>query len=290
MATAAAYRTLGLAPGASNDEVRLAYKRLALQYHPDKNRDGIDTTEVFQRISAAYKHISDPPQDQHDGEMGSDFHDAAAFEDFMQMFDAMFRTPSLFGSKKKAKGKRRGMRRRGAGRSKIDLDEFLFAGLSAFGDMNHECFAHMPGMTFSMPGDPFGDEDDLAALFEEMARLQTKPGKSKLRPTGRNRRRGAQTPAPKENKESYESVTTDDAESSPIRHSVQIGDSVAVSGGKLKGTVAFVGNVHYCKGEMVGVVFDEAVGKNSGTIKGVEYFKCLPQHGLMVQLQDVART
>ena len=56
------YRTLRLAPGATRAEVKKAFHRLALQYHPDVARrpdgdeedsDGID----FQRINAAYQRV-----------------------------------------------------------------------------------------------------------------------------------------------------------------------------------------------------------------------------------------
>jgi dynactin complex subunit len=56
-----------------------------------------------------------------------------------------------------------------------------------------------------------------------------------------------------------------------------------------QGKVAFIGDVHYAKGTYVGVVMkDPAQGKNSGTVRGVEYFRCKPsERGLMVPLMDV---
>lgn len=57
-----------------------------------------------------------------------------------------------------------------------------------------------------------------------------------------------------------------------------------------KGKVAYVGDVHYAKGTYVGVVMDDAAqGKNSGTIRGVEYFICPKNRGLMVSLQDIKK-
>ena len=51
------YRTLRLQPGASRGEVKKAFHRLALQYHPDvvrqENSDRVD----FQRINAAYRRV-----------------------------------------------------------------------------------------------------------------------------------------------------------------------------------------------------------------------------------------
>ncbi len=54
--------------------------------------------------------------------------------------------------------------------------------------------------------------------------------------------------------------------------------------------MAYVGDVHYAKGTYVGVVMDDAAqGKNSGTIRGVEYFICPKNRGLMVSLQDIKK-
>jgi dynactin complex subunit len=57
-----------------------------------------------------------------------------------------------------------------------------------------------------------------------------------------------------------------------------------------KGKVAFVGDVHYAKGIFVGVVMDDPKqGKNSGTVRGVEYFSCPNNRGLMVSAQDIKK-
>lgn len=44
------HKTLGVAPDASFEEVRAAYKRLAMQHHPDRGGD----IETFQRVKHAY--------------------------------------------------------------------------------------------------------------------------------------------------------------------------------------------------------------------------------------------
>ena len=54
------YEVLGLARNASADDVRKAYRRLAMQYHPDKNPDNKEEAEVrFKEISEAYEVLSD---------------------------------------------------------------------------------------------------------------------------------------------------------------------------------------------------------------------------------------
>ncbi len=51
--------------------------------------------------------------------------------------------------------------------------------------------------------------------------------------------------------------------------------------------VRFFGSVHYAPGDWLGVELEAPMGKNNGTIKGVEYFKCPSQHGMMVRPSEV---
>ncbi|XP_005296130.1 dnaJ homolog subfamily B member 1 [Chrysemys picta bellii] len=53
------YRTLGLARGASDDDIKKAYRKQALRYHPDKNKDP-DAEERFKEVAEAYDVLSDP--------------------------------------------------------------------------------------------------------------------------------------------------------------------------------------------------------------------------------------
>ena len=55
------YAVLGLAVAASAADVKRAYLKLALQYHPDKNK-APDAAERFQRISTAKDVLSDAAQ------------------------------------------------------------------------------------------------------------------------------------------------------------------------------------------------------------------------------------
>ncbi|KAK5978578.1 hypothetical protein GCK32_004969 [Trichostrongylus colubriformis] len=50
-----------------------------------------------------------------------------------------------------------------------------------------------------------------------------------------------------------------------------------------KGRVAFCGEVQFSDGEWVGVILDEPRGKNNGTVQGVQYFTCEPNHGLFIR-------
>jgi len=51
------YHVLGLSEAATEDEIRKAYRRLALKYHPDKNKDQ-GAEEIFKDISEAYEILS----------------------------------------------------------------------------------------------------------------------------------------------------------------------------------------------------------------------------------------
>jgi curved DNA-binding protein CbpA len=54
------YRTMGLPSGATADEIRRAYRRLALEWHPDRNPGRPDAGERFKEISEAYAVLIDP--------------------------------------------------------------------------------------------------------------------------------------------------------------------------------------------------------------------------------------
>jgi DnaJ-class molecular chaperone len=54
------YAALGLAPGATEEEIRRTYRRLALQWHPDRNRGDARAEERFKEISEAYAVLMDP--------------------------------------------------------------------------------------------------------------------------------------------------------------------------------------------------------------------------------------
>ncbi|HEY0664488.1 MAG TPA: DnaJ domain-containing protein [Gallionella sp.] len=53
------YTILGVAPNATTDEIRKAYRSLAMRHHPDRNQDASSELR-FNAIKTAYELLSDP--------------------------------------------------------------------------------------------------------------------------------------------------------------------------------------------------------------------------------------
>ena len=54
------YKVLGVEPGASDEEIKKAYRRLAKQYHPDLNPGDEVAARKMKEVNAAYEQIKDP--------------------------------------------------------------------------------------------------------------------------------------------------------------------------------------------------------------------------------------
>ena len=62
----------------------------------------------------------------------------------------------------------------------------------------------------------------------------------------------------------------------------RVGQVVELNDGRTA-EVQFVGPTSFAEGEWVGVLLDDATGKNDGSVKGVRYFECDPNHGMFLR-------
>jgi len=111
------YEILGVDRNGSAEDIKRAYRRMALKHHPDKNPDDKESEQKFKECAEAYEVLSDAEKRQrydrygHEGLRGSGMHDFShmGFDDIFSMFDDIF-GGGVFG------GARRGRRRSQAAR------------------------------------------------------------------------------------------------------------------------------------------------------------------------------
>ena len=115
------YEVLGLQKGASEKEIKSAFRKLAIKYHPDKNPGDKAAEENFKEINEAYQVLSDPQKKaQYDqfgttdnsafGQSGggASYGGAQDFGDFGDIFESFFGGGFGGGSQRRRTGPRRG--------------------------------------------------------------------------------------------------------------------------------------------------------------------------------------
>ncbi len=81
------YETLGVSKNSSKEEIKQAYKKLAMKYHPDRNKEK-GAEDKFKEISAAYAVLSDDKKKDHYDKFGSEeFQQRYSQEDIFRGFD-----------------------------------------------------------------------------------------------------------------------------------------------------------------------------------------------------------
>lgn len=96
------YKTLGVNKGASDSEIKKAYRKLAMKYHPDHTKGDKHAEERFKAVSEAYAVLSDKEKRQQYDTFGSTgFHQRFSQEDIFKGFDigSIFREFGFGGGK-----------------------------------------------------------------------------------------------------------------------------------------------------------------------------------------------
>jgi molecular chaperone DnaJ len=90
------YEILGVQRGASADEIKKAYRKMALQHHPDRNPGNKQAEEKFKEAAEAYEVLGDATKRQrydqygHEGVRGTDFHPFTDVNDIFSTFGDIF--------------------------------------------------------------------------------------------------------------------------------------------------------------------------------------------------------
>ena len=105
------YDILGVDRGATEADVKKAYRRLAMKYHPDRNTGDADAEEKFKEATEAYSVLTDSEKRERydrfghagvDGAAGASGFDAAGFGDIGDIFGEVF--GDIFGGRSRGRG------------------------------------------------------------------------------------------------------------------------------------------------------------------------------------------
>ena len=140
------YEVLGVGRTASEQEIKSAYRKLAMQYHPDRNPENAEAEEKFKEATEAYGVLADSSKRaQYDrfghagvngGAGGFSGFDPAVFQDFSDIFGDLFGFGDIFGG-----GQRRTRVRRGADLREdlhLDFEQAVFGYQTSVNIRRHE--------------------------------------------------------------------------------------------------------------------------------------------------------
>src|SRR5690606_31629319 len=92
------YEILNVDRNASDDEIKRAYRKMAMKYHPDRNPGDKEAEQKFKEAAEAYEVLSNPERRSrydrfgHEGLRGTSMHDFGHMDvtDIFSMFDEIF--------------------------------------------------------------------------------------------------------------------------------------------------------------------------------------------------------
>lgn len=134
------YKILGLDKNATDTEVKKAYRKLAMKYHPDHTKNDKSAEEKFKQVSEAYAVLSDKEKRKQYDQFGSSgFHQRFSQEDIFRGFDFsdIFREFG-FGGANVSGNRRSGTR-------------FSFGGNSPFGNFQQQAPVKGSDLVYELP-------------------------------------------------------------------------------------------------------------------------------------------
>ena len=92
------YNILNISKNSTLDEIKKSYKKLALKYHPDKNKDNEESTKQFQEITEAYSILGDEqkietPNGDSVGKQNNNSNNSNKYEQLQQSRNNEFNLP-----------------------------------------------------------------------------------------------------------------------------------------------------------------------------------------------------